>query len=201
MIDTQQDILSSYDDTMRSQRETIQQQQDAIGSLRAEVLHQKEYIDEQEAIAVRAEEQSDRQMNTLKEIATIRDVQEDKLDAKTEEIKDLKATVKAMQARLERIASREAEIQTSAQDMHHEPGHHCCKQTKPTEPKGTQELTSNVTDEQMYRRLREAGEIDVAAKLLASARHLDRLMAPGRAWIYQNHEGENQSPSEDGKDP
>ncbi|KAI1776243.1 hypothetical protein F4818DRAFT_440609 [Hypoxylon cercidicola] len=189
MIETQQDLLSSYDDTIRSLRDTVQQHQDTIDSLTAVVSRQREHIDEQEATSDREKEQSERQMSALKEMAAIRDIQEDKLDANSEEIKALKATIKTLRTCFERVVSIEAEAQALVQ--------HRGQQAEATTLKEVQERIANITDEELYRRLRELGEMDVAAKLLASARRLDRLMARGRAWIYQNHDAENQSPSVD----
>lgn len=47
--------------------------------------------------------------------------------------------------------------------------------------------------------LREAGEIDVAAELQASARKVDRLMALGRAWMYETQESMESSPTDNGE--
>lgn len=95
MMDTQQDIIDSQGNTVTSQRDMIQGQQATISILKAKVSKLEQQIDGQEANALREAERTKYHLDALREMATIRDVQEDKLDAMAEEVERLSTELEA----------------------------------------------------------------------------------------------------------
>lgn len=119
------------------QQDVIKSQKDTIESLWALVLDHKEQIDERDATIDRMEEEHNRQTKALEGMSAVRDAQEDKLDANTKEINDLKDVIGVLLYCLKRMPSTDAGTQTD-------------QQTRPTEATQTHNPAANVTDEQLY---------------------------------------------------
>ncbi|KAI1761429.1 hypothetical protein GGR53DRAFT_469340 [Hypoxylon sp. FL1150] len=176
LIATQQEMLSTYEYTIRAHRVYID-------TLQGLMHNQKVKLAQQDAINNQLEQQCDHSIKACEGMSAIRDIQEDKLDAKNEEINELKATIRTLQVRLDGESSSKANGLGQTQ-------------LKATEQEQTLESLGIKSDEHLYRLLREIGETDAAEKLLASARRLDRLTADDRAWLYQDKEPERQFPTE-----
>lgn len=173
MVENQQNMIDSQDSTIASQRDMIQGQRATIGVLKTIESERREQLKRQESNHVRAEEQAKYYMDVLREVSTIRDIQEDKLDAMTEEIEKLSAEFEVVNDLL----------QTATQQL----------DTK-------KQSTSDPTDEQLYRKLLEIGKNDMAATMLASARHVNQLAAVCHAWMYQTDEAGEKSLVDNGKE-
>ncbi|KAI1076058.1 hypothetical protein F5B20DRAFT_594288 [Whalleya microplaca] len=217
IIDVQNGSIGAQADEIGFHKQTINFHKETINDIAVANARLRVEIDRRETRALEAEVRMQYQEDALRETAVIRDAQEDKLDAKTEEldrlaaehqnlvtahcsmaqnvanqereIQDLKRANKRLQTESVNQRKRESKQRVLVRSLRAQVSH---LQQSPmaSKPESSKEDDPAVswTDKQLCQCMIDIGRHDVATQLLESARNLDRLQAVDREWMYKEHQ-------------